>query len=512
MIHSLQMQLKIWVFAFRSYCHYPDEIFSVYWQHTAECQFVYVPLMHNIIRYCLLLTPPRAVLSRSKLNKASGTCYNYWWIPDELRFKGRRQGIFFAHAKTSFLTRSLKVSETKKNKFTFGVDTCHLDENKLLGCLLLIQPAGKWDEKMEGNNSTAFLKDDASPITAQDIVFATLYSLIVLPGVIGNGIVITIVRKTPSMHTTTNYLLLNLAVADLLTLLLCPGLYDYALTKAHLERLTGDLICKLFAGNAVVPITINVAVLTVCTIAVERYLALVKPFRSNLRISEDNVKYCIALLWFLALLSCIPDIQANTYDIESSKYPCKRPWSLDEYFLHKPFIIVSCVCFGIVSSLILFICYFEIIRGLYFTKKICSESSVTEAERRAKKQLARLLIWLTIIFSVCSLPFAIFFLFLTFADVTTAQNNYDTLHLIHRVVRFFLFSNSFFNPLLYALQSSNYRDGCKLLFSCRLKCCTLRETDYGLEVNYRCQTTKATALPHESSVHVISIHTNNKNT
>ena len=223
---------------------------------------------------------------------------------------------------------------------------------------------------MEKNTSKEISHHDQAEgsVTTQDIIFAALYVFIVIPGVI--------VRKTPSMHTTTNYLLLNLAVADLLTLLLCPGLYDYALTQVHLEGFSGDLVCKLFAGNAVVPITINVAVLTVCTISVERYLALLRPFQSNLRISEDKVKYVIALLWLIALLSCIPDIQTNTFDMASSKYPCKRPWSLDEYFLHKPFIIFTCVGFGIGSSLILFICYFEIIRGLYFTKTIFSESTI----------------------------------------------------------------------------------------------------------------------------------------
>ncbi|XP_078384213.1 tachykinin-like peptides receptor 86C [Oculina patagonica] len=322
------------------------------------------------------------------------------------------------------------------------------------------------------NTSLDLSQTEESSLTAQDIVFAVLYSAIVVPGVVGNGVIITIVRKTPSMHTATNYLLMNLAVADLLTLLLCPGLYDFALTKVRLQGLTGDLVCKLFAGNAVVPITINVAVVTVCTIAVERYLALVKPFR-NIRLTKESVRYVIAVLWLLALLSCIPDIQANTYDIASSKYPCKRPWSLDEYFLHKPFIIFTCVGFGVISSLILFICYFEIIRGLYFTRTICSESSVTEAERQAKKQLARLVIWLAVLFAACSLPFAVYFLFLVSADIKTVQDNYETLFVLHRVSRFLLFANSFFNPLLYAFQSSNYRDGFKSIFNCRVHCCGL---------------------------------------
>ena len=258
------------------------------------------------------------------------------------------------------------------------------------------------------SSTTTLSGQQGSYFATQDILFAAFYTAIVFPGVIGNGIIITIVRKTPSMHTTTNYLLMNLAVADLLTLLLCPGLYDFALTEVRLQGFLGDVICKLFAGNAVVPITINVAILTVCTIAVERYLALVKPFR-NLRLTKDSVGYVIALLWLIALLSCVPDIQANTFDIESNKYPCKRPWSLDEYYLHKSFIIFTCICFGFLSFLIIFICYFEIVRGLYFTQTICSETSANETERHEKKQLARLLIWLAIIFAVCSLPFASFF-------------------------------------------------------------------------------------------------------
>lgn len=104
---------------------------------------------------------------------------------------------------------------------------------------------------------------------------------------------------------------------------------------------------------------------------------------------EDQVKYMISVLWLLALLSCIPYIQANTYNIPSSTYPCKRPRSLDEYFLQKSFITFSVVCCGLVSSMILFICYFEIIRGLYFTNTICSKSSDTEADRKTKKQLAQ---------------------------------------------------------------------------------------------------------------------------
>ena len=320
-------------------------------------------------------------------------------------------------------------------------------------------------------NMSALPQDSDKRLSIQDIIFATLYSSIVFPGIIGNCIVITIVWKTPSMHTTTNYLLMNLAVADFLTLLFCPGLYDFALTKVHLHGTLGDFICKMFAGNIVVPITINVAAITVCTIAVERYLALVKPFRSNLRLSKASVGYVVAVSWFLGLLSCIPDILTNTYDNTSSNYPCKRPWSLDEYSLNKPFIIFTCVCFGLVCPVVLSICYFEIIRGLYFTRTIFAEISATaEAERQSKKQLALLLVWLTVIFAICSLPFSVYFMVLVFIDPKTVQQKHNILFIFHRICRFVLFSNSFCNPILYALQSSNYRDGFKVICAFRFTC------------------------------------------
>ena len=146
---------------------------------------------------------------------------------------------------------------------------------------------------MDSNTKFPRQESNAAVPSRQDVVFAVLYSAMVLPGILGNCLVITIVRKTPSMHTTTNYLLMNLAVADVLTLLLCPGLYDFALTSVRLHGFSGDVICKLFAGNAIVPITINAAVITVCTIAVERYLVLVKPFRTALRISKESVRVVV---------------------------------------------------------------------------------------------------------------------------------------------------------------------------------------------------------------------------
>ena len=311
--------------------------------------------------------------------------------------------------------------------------------------------------------------------TSQDIAFAVMYSFIVIIGVPANSVVITIVRKTPSMHTTTNYLLMNLAVADLITLMFCPGMYDFALNKVRLDKTLGDVICKFFAGNAVVPITINAATLTVCAIAVERYLALVKPFYTRIRLTKKRVRPVVALIWTTAVLSCIPDLITNTTEPNHhSTYPCKRPWSLDEYCHHKGFVIFSGVFFGLIPSTIIFFCYFGIFRGLFITETICAtpegpqlSSNAALEDQRSKKQLFKLLLWLMVLFFVCTLPFSIFFIYLTALKTNTVVNNRIHLYLVHRMVRFLLTANSFFNPLVYAFQSSNYREGFKRTFCCK---------------------------------------------
>ena len=77
------------------------------------------------------------------------------------------------------------------------------------------------------------------------------------------------------MHTTSNYMLLNLVVSDLTTLSICPARFnEFSLNKIRFQKTLGYIFCRPFVGNKCV---INVGALIVCIIAVERYLAMMKP-------------------------------------------------------------------------------------------------------------------------------------------------------------------------------------------------------------------------------------------
>jgi len=310
-------------------------------------------------------------------------------------------------------------------------------------------------------------------ITSQDKVFASLYSFIVFFGVLGNSIVIAIVRKTPSMHTTTNYLLMNLAVADLLTLLLCPGVYDFSLHNIQLSTASGDIFCKILAGNAIVCISFDASVLTLCVIAVERYIGIVKPFNHTGHLTRKTLRFAITAIWLIAIVSSLPDSLWTEYNgnkaLSTLRYPCIRPWTVK----HQPskirsYIISHSIVLIVLPSILISFCYISIFAEL---KSRSSEPEENDDSKRDMKRLLRLLALLAVAFCIFCLPFAGFFLYIVSLNPEQVKQRFTSLFQVHRIVRFLTFSNSFINPLLYAAQSTNYRKVLQQKLCCKINTC-----------------------------------------
>ena len=124
-----------------------------------------------------------------------------------------------------------------------------------------------------------------------------------ITGLIGNASVIRIVHKTREMHTTTNFLLANLAVSDAISILQLPLFVSAVYQAEDLNDGLDKFACK-FSALTIIPILASSLALTV--LSVERYHALLKPFRTGLRLNKNNVKKAIALIWISSLLFSLP--------------------------------------------------------------------------------------------------------------------------------------------------------------------------------------------------------------
>jgi len=66
----------------------------------------------------------------------------------------------------------------------------------------------------------------------------------------------------------------------------------------------GKFVCKFLA---LVEISIMLSSINLTVLAVERYHAILKPFRTGLRLREENVKLAIACIWIASVIISFPE-------------------------------------------------------------------------------------------------------------------------------------------------------------------------------------------------------------
>ena len=299
-----------------------------------------------------------------------------------------------------------------------------------------------------------------------DTIFAVLSIPFILVGVVGNSLVIHIVYSTRHMHSTTNFLLVNLAVSDFLTLLLWSAHWQVWWREKQLNGETGNFLCKTFTGVTILDILCVVSSFTLTALAIERYNALMKPFSTNLRLSIERVKPTIAIIWFSSILFCLPDFILRHLDTDLNS--CVGPWTMHMDNRSRIYVICNLVLTVYIPFCTLLFCYGSMIRGLYFSNTICSESGEhNEGDTKERKQLVITFVSVTTGFFVCYVPLGSQFMYLA---CTKQKTEADVHEISYQVLWFLLMATSSLNPVLYAFRSTNFRNGFRriMTFSCKV--------------------------------------------
>ncbi|CAH3196862.1 unnamed protein product [Porites evermanni] len=246
-----------------------------------------------------------------------------------------------------------------------------------------------------------------------------------------------------------------MAVSDVITILLrsCKKF-----TKNQLGRVShkfATFACKAFG---IVRICVMVSSITLTVLALERYHALLKPFRTELRLSEDNVKKAIVFIWTTSVVICFPQFFfAEWSQKRTSCFP-----RLDKESKIYTLLYVSIFT---MQSTIMFFCYGSLIRGLYFTATICSEND--EEENTEKKKLVLTFLLASLAFLIGYGPFIVLYILVASGD---SEQNYDSepyVSVLAAVSRFLFDLTLCLNPVLYAFRSSSYQQEFKRLLICK---------------------------------------------
>uniref|UniRef100_A0A8B9HME2 Dopamine receptor D2a n=1 Tax=Astyanax mexicanus TaxID=7994 RepID=A0A8B9HME2_ASTMX len=132
--------------------------------------------------------------------------------------------------------------------------------------------------------------------------YAMLLTLLIFVIVFGNVLVCMAVSREKALQTTTNYLIVSLAVADLLVATLVMPWVVYLEVVGEWRFST--IHCDIFVTLDVMMCTASI--LNLCAISIDRYTAVAMPMLYNTRYSSRRrVTVMISVVWILSFaISC----------------------------------------------------------------------------------------------------------------------------------------------------------------------------------------------------------------
>ncbi|KAK2116620.1 Neuromedin-U receptor 2 [Saguinus oedipus] len=133
---------------------------------------------------------------------------------------------------------------------------------------------------------------------------SVVYVPIFVVGVIGNVLVCLVILQHQAMKTPTNYYLFSLAVSDLLVLLLGMPLEVYEMWRNY-PFLFGSVGC--YFKTALFETVCFASILSVTTVSVERYMAILHPFRAKLESTRSRALRILSVVWGFSVLFSLPN-------------------------------------------------------------------------------------------------------------------------------------------------------------------------------------------------------------
>ncbi|XP_073448993.1 proteinase-activated receptor 4 isoform X1 [Aquarana catesbeiana] len=277
-----------------------------------------------------------------------------------------------------------------------------------------------------------------SPITVLVIPF--IYTLVFLVGLPANGIALWVLMTKVKKMTSTVFLM-NLAVADLLLILVLPFKILYYFMGNN--WIFGELMCRavtsFFYGN------MYCSVLLLMSISIDRYLAVVHPFFSRRFRSQAFAIAICSISWLISVLCTIPltTIQQSYLLQNADITVCHDalPRQEQEDYLFYYFMTTIVVCF-ILPLVIIIICYISVIQAL-----ISSGEKYAHAIKLSVLVLVIVIIFLTPSNVVLLIHYS-----------KHCLKSYGNLYAVYMVCLTVSAINSCVDPFVYYYVSEEFRD------------------------------------------------------
>ena len=280
---------------------------------------------------------------------------------------------------------------------------------------------------------------------AAQIGITAAFCFLVIADLVGNSLVCAVVLRNNVMRTPMNYLLVNLAAADMTVAVFIAARYIFTLIFAHPEGRAGDVVCQVITGEAFVWVGALASTFSLVCIALERYLAIKFPYDDRKRVTTTKLKRIVVLSWVLAVSWNMPLFIYARYDPISEF--CLFQWPAANFAqVHSP---LCAIVYGVLPITIMIYLYSKLVYKLWFRPTTMSTIAQRNKLLYCKKS-ARLVVTVSVVYSICWIPNLVVYVFSSFST----QQLYSAVHTTSIVL---VTLNSAINPMLYSWQSNRFR-------------------------------------------------------
>ncbi|TRY94573.1 hypothetical protein DNTS_024129 [Danionella cerebrum] len=260
-----------------------------------------------------------------------------------------------------------------------------------------------------------------------------------------NVLTLYVTVKNTKLRTPLNYILLNLAVANLF--MVFGGFTTTFYTSLHGYFVLGRAGCNLEGLFAT--LGGEIALWSLVVLAVERWVVVCKPF-AKFRFSQLHATFGVTISWLMACTCALPPLLGwSRYIPEGLQCSC----GVDYYTLNpetenESFVIYMFLVHFSIPLLIISFCYGRL---LCTVKVAAAQQQESETTQRAQREVTRMVILMVIAFLICWVPYAS----VAWYIFTHQGSHFSPIFMT--IPAFFAKSSALYNPLIYILMNKQFR-------------------------------------------------------
>lgn len=285
-------------------------------------------------------------------------------------------------------------------------------------------------------------------MSSNDAIFKAVFSVLVFPNLVGNSLVILVILKSRSLRTPMNYLLLNLAVADLMMGVSMFPRFILSDTFVHPRGRAGDVLCKIVMAGNLGWIGAISSIFSLVLISLERYYVIMKPLSIRHRITTKKLKTLVPISWTAAVIFVIPIFYISHFDEDLGM--CNHTWSAA--WLAHSYDFLWLLVAGILPTSIMLALYSRVAYFLWFESNHAGDNVTLQAVRRSRKKVTITMLTLSTVYALSWLPDLLMHVI---SNALPKQFSLD--HPAHTVAIYLVVVNSSVNPVVYAFRFEQFK-------------------------------------------------------